>query len=351
MPYTFMMVLSPRFRYGILPMPDSEEQDWSPRNKGEVVYDMEDLVGSSGGHVTVIKAHAGPMPKIVKARKVMSGGKSKAMKAIFVEPTQIEAKRVHVMKADVESVMATKGELLGGEPMTVYGSKAKAAPVSVQKGVVTKGGKDEDWAASSLHFTKADPPHEEEERSMRGDEGHPELHCGGTHDLGWCDLGESYPRAEVSQIMEVCEDLVSRMYVEVPEDPDDMEDIASYSLSRNISGGGKPQWPQWRSAAPDMKRSLCDVKRNVIRPSFAQDVKGKWHVIIQTDAFLQRIALEVCKKPGGGCSRRDLCSSSQSQCVQRYSYQQLISFDPESAETCPYVRLYKFPTSCVCRMT
>lgn len=96
--------------------------------------------------------------------------------------------------------------------------------------------------------------------------------------------------------MEVCEDLVSRMFVEVPENPGDMEDIASYSLSRNISShnGAKPYWP-WKDQATDIRRSLCDVNTDVIRPSFAQDVNGKWHVIIQTDAFPQRIALEVCK--------------------------------------------------------
>lgn len=87
-------------------------------------------------------------------------------------------------------VTATKGQLLG-EPMVVHGTKTKGAPVSFKKGVVSKS-KGEDWAASNLHYVNAEPP---QEANHRDEDGPPmELHCGGTNDLGWCDLGESYPR-------------------------------------------------------------------------------------------------------------------------------------------------------------
>lgn len=95
--------------------------------------------------------------------------------------------------------------------------------------------------------------------------------------------------------MEVCEELISRMYVEVPENSSVMEDIASYSLSRNITENGpRAYWP-WKDSAVPFKKPLCEVERNIIKPSFAQDIRGKWHVIIQTETFPQRINLEVCR--------------------------------------------------------
>ncbi|XP_055940416.1 uncharacterized protein LOC129970207 [Argiope bruennichi] len=340
-----------RHHYGIVPFSqgDSDEDDRKPGrwNKGEISYEMDDIIGSAGGHVTVIKAHSGGQPKVLTARKVMSGGSSfKPMKAILIEPKEIEAKRVHVMEADSEKVTATKARVIASSDSVLEGYKAKAHPVSYKKGVVSKA-KGEDWAASNLHFVKTEAPQNSSARQQ--DETAPpmELKCGGTNDLGWCDLGINYPSAEVSQIMEVCEELVNHMFVEIPESSGPMEDIASYSLSRNITNHS--YWT-WKAHSTNYKKPLCEVNREVIRPSFAQDLKGKWHVVIQTDTFPQRIALEVCKKPGEPCSSSDICSKSKSQCIQKYSYHQLISFDPESAETCPYVRLYKFPTTCVCRL-
>lgn len=77
---------------------DSEEEDRGGRkperwSKGEISYELDDLVGSSGGHVTVIKAHAAPQTKLLSARKVSGGTSLKAMKAIIIEPKEIEAKR------------------------------------------------------------------------------------------------------------------------------------------------------------------------------------------------------------------------------------------------------------------
>ncbi|GBM69000.1 hypothetical protein AVEN_55428-1 [Araneus ventricosus] len=288
-----------RYHYGVVPFSqgDSDEDDRKPGrwNKGEVSYEMDDLMGSSGGHVTFIKAHTAGQPKVLTARKVMRGGSSyKPMKAILIEPKEIEAKRVHVVEADSEKVTATKARVIASADNPLQGYKVKAHPVSYKKGAVTKT-KGEDWAASNLHFVKTEAPQESSARHQ--DENVPpmELQCGGTNDLGWCDLGMNYPSAEVSQIMEVCEELVNHMFVEIPENPGLMEDIASYSLSRNITNqASKPYWP-WKAHATNYKKPLCEVNREVIRPSFAQDMKGKWHVIIQTDAFPQRIALEVCK--------------------------------------------------------
>ncbi|XP_054709371.1 uncharacterized protein LOC129219077 [Uloborus diversus] len=344
-----------RFHYGFVPVTqtESEEEERDSRkrgrwSKGEVSYELDDLMGSSGGHVTVIKAHGAAHPKVLAARKVNGGPSYKSMKAIIIEPKELEAKRIRVVEANTEKVMTTKARVISApEPMVTTAIKAKAHPVSYKQAAVSKS-KGEGWAASNIHYIKADPPQDASSR-LQNEDGPPmELNCGGTSDLGWCDLGANYPSTEVSQIMDVCEELVNRMFVEVPEESGVMEDIASYSLSRNISDHGpRAYWP-WKDTQTHFKVPLCEIERDTIRPSFAQDIRGKWHVIIQTETFPQRINLEVCKKPGEPCSS-DLCNNEQSQCVQKYSHHQLISFDPESAETCPYIRLYKFPTSCVCR--
>ncbi|XP_071043894.1 uncharacterized protein [Parasteatoda tepidariorum] len=285
-----------------------------------------------GAQVTFIKAKGGNKPKYVHARKVMTMSYN-PMKATIIKPQ--EAKRVRVIETESESVTPMKARIIKPqEPMISIGYKAKTKPVSFKKGHV-----EEDWADSNIHLTKTllpETPLSETRDDML-------LNCGGTNDLGWCDLGTNYPNIEVSQIMDVCEELVNKMFVEVPDV--EMEDIASYSLSRNITQQ-KKYYPR-NSESVLLKKSLCELEREIIQPSFAQDIEGKWHVIIQTDEFPQRVILEVCKNPGEKCKS---CNSLVSQCVQKYSHHKLLSFDPESAETCPYIRLYKFPTACVCRI-
>ncbi|KFM76037.1 hypothetical protein X975_15101, partial [Stegodyphus mimosarum] len=154
-----------RFHYGFVPMTqsDSEEEDGGGRkpgrwNKGEVSYELDDLVGSSGGHVTVIKAHSAASPKIVSARKVNGGSSFKAMKAIIIEPKELEAKRIRVVEASTEKVSPMKARLVSApEPMIATAIKAKPQPVSYKKAVVSKS-KGEDWAASNIHYIKSEPP-------------------------------------------------------------------------------------------------------------------------------------------------------------------------------------------------
>ena len=78
-------------------MADSDEEEKSKGrwSKGEVSYDLDDLEGSSGGHVTVIKGHPAPPPKFLTTRRVKGSRQiaMKAMKAIIIEPKEIQAKR------------------------------------------------------------------------------------------------------------------------------------------------------------------------------------------------------------------------------------------------------------------
>lgn len=339
-----------------------------PEDKPEVFYgDYEDLIGTSGGQITFVKSQKSP-PKFVQAQKAM-GQSFEPMKAIIIQPDNIKAKRVTVMQTESRKVTPMTATLLKAtnvQPIKASYMKAMTHAANLKSASVTKAKHRYDrsqlMGSSNIQVVSSDPPPEPEEARFLGDSGlNPmeqdgevppiDLQCGGNNDLGWCDLGQHYPTSEVTQIMEVCEELVTRMYVETPSTPEVLEDTIAYVLFQNITDHfSKRRDRIWNSndrPAP-LQGTLCDVTRKSIRPSFAQDVKGKWHVVIQTEKFIQTVPLEVCRSPGDPCQNTEKCTS-QSQCVQKYTYQHLISFDPESSETCPFMRLYKFPTACVCR--
>lgn len=87
--------------------------------------------------------------------------------------------------------------------MIVHAIKANARPVSYKKATITKS-KGEDWAASNVHYINAEPPQDAAARQQEDDmPPMSELQCGGTNDLGWCDLGPNYPRY-VYNLLHVC---------------------------------------------------------------------------------------------------------------------------------------------------
>lgn len=110
--------------------------------------------------------------------------------------------RIRVVETNTESVSPSKGRYVkAGEPMIKTAMKAKIHPVSFKKATISKS-KGEDWAASNVHYVNAEPPqdaasrhqdvaprHQDEDMSSMSD-----LQCGGSNDLGWCDLGTNYPR-------------------------------------------------------------------------------------------------------------------------------------------------------------
>ncbi len=80
--------------------------------------------------------------------------------------------------------------------MRVSAMKANARPVSFKQATITKS-KGEDWAASNVHYINAEPPQDAAARQQEEDmPPMSELQCGGTNDLGWCDLGANYPRQD-----------------------------------------------------------------------------------------------------------------------------------------------------------
>lgn len=156
--------------------------------------------------------------------------------------------------------------------------------------------------------------------------------------------------------MHRCHDTVSLMYAEIPEDYEALGDshqpagVAAGQQVNNTLPTGKNVPLPW-SWSVYRKESACDSELRFIQPHLAQDRLGRWRIIIQTAEFPQRVAIDVCRRVDDVCKVFTDCGR-KSRCVQRYSYQPLISLDQDKRQAgqCPTMAVFRFPTSCVCHV-
>ncbi|XP_067121916.1 uncharacterized protein [Centruroides vittatus] len=177
-----------------------------------------------------------------------------------------------------------------------------------------------------------------------------ELDCNGKEDLGWCELGENYPRVDIEHVISRCSNLLTKLYVEVPETNDDKTpETIDYQLDLiNKRTKERKNYNPWSwSSYSGENGKLCEVDRKYIKPSLSKNVKGKWYLIVQTENYIQKVHLETCRNAGESCKKLGNCGL-KSKCVQKYSYQLLISIDPQKFSDCPFMGLYRFPSLCVC---
>ncbi|RWS12535.1 hypothetical protein B4U79_17300 [Dinothrombium tinctorium] len=170
-------------------------------------------------------------------------------------------------------------------------------------------------------------------------------------DLGWCDYSSQYPSIYVRSVVKQCLNILDRMYVEVPENLANFDDFVPFA-PRNDSEGQlvkeKLHETNWSWAGYRSKNNmLCDSERRYIRPSIAQDINGRWFLIVQTSLYHQKIPIEVCRNPGGVCNNLNKCSKT-ARCVQKFTTQLLISLDLDKDDECPIMKLYRFPSACIC---
>ncbi|XP_076358869.1 neurotrophin 1-like [Tachypleus tridentatus] len=142
------------------------------------------------------------------------------------------------------------------------------------------------------------------------------------------------------------------MYVEVPDNMEELRNNKPFSYFYNFTrqDKGRRSRQPW-SWASDLyhKESLCKSIHRMIQPGLARDTSGKWFIVVQTKQYPQRIPTELCRSPGNICKNMADCGKN-SRCIQRYSYQLLITFDLNLSEKCPFMKLFKFPSSCVCHV-
>lgn len=157
----------------------------------------------------------------------------------------------------------------------------------------------------------------------------------------WCDMDSTYPEADVGKIVKLCETFLEKMYAPIPLI------VPSVDIKRKEDNFSSSDLNSRLSGQDYLKSSLCHVERRYFRPSYARDVNGHWQIVLQSSKYPQRISLELCKNEGSKCNKMAECLID-ARCVQKYSYQMLVSIDPNKPNTCPSVRLYSFPTACIC---
>lgn len=153
-------------------------------------------------------------------------------------------------------------------------------------------------------------------------------------------------------MMHRCHDKVRLMYAEVPEDLDSLADGPPGSGANLINGSSTTSSANNAWSWSDYKKeSACESELRFIQPQVAKDRLGRWKIIVQTDEFPQRVAIDVCRRVDDVCQVFTDCGR-KSRCVQRYSYQTLISLDQDqkAAGHCPSMTVFRFPTSCVCHV-
>ncbi|XP_035228406.1 uncharacterized protein LOC118200553 [Stegodyphus dumicola] len=180
-----------------------------------------------------------------------------------------------------------------------------------------------------------------------------EINCDGSRDLGWCELGEKYPRKYVDQVVSSCQDVIQRMHVEVPHSFEKLSDTSDFKAeldnSTQRSARERGSHDAWSWAAYLHQGSLCEAETGFLRPETAKDTTGKWNIIVQTEALKQRVPIEMCRKVNTSCKKMLNCGL-KSQCLQKYNYHLLLSLNPTQKHDCPFMKLYRFPSACVCHV-
>ena len=94
---------------------------------------------------------------------------------------------------------------------------------------------------------------------------------------------------------------------------------------------------------------VCPSKVIYGRPMRAVNAEGQWRVIVQyVNNVTQTQRIETCLVNGGSC--RTLVPCHQSRCLQKYSYQRFLSFDPCNPRRGLFVDIYKLPSACSCHI-
>lgn len=127
-------------------------------------------------------------------------------------------------------------------------------------------------------------------------------------------------REFVVGVVKKCREVVQRMYVEVPENLSLFDDYVPFTSSSNTTAtisttatvatglyynqqqqqqrkkerASQQPW-SWAMDKIKNKGTLCDSDKKFVRPSIAQDITGRWFLIVQTPLYLQKIPVELCR--------------------------------------------------------
>ncbi|XP_068233849.1 uncharacterized protein [Palaemon carinicauda] len=125
----------------------------------------------------------------------------------------------------------------------------------------------------------------------------------------------------------------------------DKKDVAIFTYSELHSPANDSYfYDQYR---PD-DSYVCASDVREVRPAWARTEDGSFLKIVNTDAFPQRIRMEVCRRAGEPCSF--LPQGVTSSCRQRYSVHKMTAEYPDASSDETFLAAFKVPSGCFCHI-
>nr|XP_045615599.1 uncharacterized protein LOC123768853 [Procambarus clarkii] len=178
--------------------------------------------------------------------------------------------------------------------------------------------------------------------------------CAAGSPLPFCLEDPEYPEYDIKHAISD-DPLFAKKYADVADQSADdlveyvtkkQEESFDYSYYTGASTGKSPyDVTHW--AGPE--GYICPSDVAYARPKRAQNVEGKWRVIVNNvHYYTQTARLETCLFPEAAC--RALAPCYKSHCTQKYVYHRLLSFDPCDAYKGLFIDIYKLPSACSCHI-
>ncbi|XP_069959426.1 neurotrophin 1 isoform X3 [Cherax quadricarinatus] len=162
--------------------------------------------------------------------------------------------------------------------------------------------------------------------------------CAGTSN--YCLYDRNYPLDKVNAIIDRYYNDIRHIYGDLYRFP--THDIIYYeNVTRHYSSSS--------GARHHLRREghfVCESTVEYVRPGWAQNLRGEWVAILNTDKFPQTMRVETCSYGGKRCEYLPPCYKSS--CVQRYSYVRLLCVDPYHPTLKPVVDVFQIPAACSC---
>ncbi|KAG8232104.1 hypothetical protein J437_LFUL012302 [Ladona fulva] len=163
--------------------------------------------------------------------------------------------------------------------------------------------------------------------------------CADFEERGYCESPHRYPTAQVHTLMARCSRIVESLYVPLPVD--------SNSVSSPVRGYfERANHKTWSWAQYSKTNTICASEAHTVTPSYARDASGKWVVVLQHGNMVQRVPVDRCVNLGASC----LSELQAAHCEQRHTHHHLVTWDPDAPNDCPTLRVFAFPTACLCKL-
>jgi hypothetical protein len=172
--------------------------------------------------------------------------------------------------------------------------------------------------------------------------------CAHYNQSTFCFEDPEYPEYEIKQKLEEDKNIQKKIADVASQSADDLVEYISKHQEENFDysfyNAGHLDKTHW--TGPEGYICPSDVAYG--RPLRAQNVKGEWRVIVNLHYYTQTARFETCLFPQTAC--RLIAPCYKSQCLQKYVYERLLSYDPCDPYKGLFIDMYKIPSACSCHV-